>query len=299
MTMFSAMERTAIFRIIAGVLHLGNIDFDVDAGGDYATGVTASSQHGPLPRPLRPFPAQPFSLAPATFSRPLQPFPARPVSLAPATFPRPLDLSPPTPFRSHPRTPARSHPPGSHAASRSVTVHTALEAAAAIFGVQADVLQSPLITRFAFIRGESISSPVDRSKVRRTPLRRCARATRHGLTYRDAVFVRFPSRHWTHAMLLQRPFTAACSCTSSGSSTPPSASPAAASASLASSTFSALRTLRYTQRPETEAGAQAQPEARTKAGAEARAKTGAQAGEYAREEAGDEAGRGGGSDRGP
>ena len=272
MTMFSAMERTAIFRIIAGVLHLGNIDFDVDAGGDYATGVTASSQHGPLPRPLRPFPAQPFSLAPAT-------------------FPRPLDLSPPTPFRSHPHS--------SHAASRPVTLHTALEAAAAIFGVQADVLQSPLITRFAFIRGESISSPVDRSKVRRTPLRRCARATRHGLTYRDAVFARFPSRHWTHAMPLQRPFTAACSCTSSGSSTQPSASPAAASASSASSTFSALRTLRYIQRPETEAGAQAQPEARAKAGAEARAKTGAQAGEYAREEAGQEAVRGGGSDRGP
>jgi len=42
----------------------------------------------------------------------------------------------------------------------------ALEAAATIFGVQPEVLAGPLITRFAFIRGESINSPMDRGKVR-------------------------------------------------------------------------------------------------------------------------------------
>ena len=44
--MFSAVERTGIFRIIAGVLHLGNIVFDVDASGDYVTGVSGAAHFG-------------------------------------------------------------------------------------------------------------------------------------------------------------------------------------------------------------------------------------------------------------
>ena len=58
----------------------------------------------------------------------------------------------------------------------------ALDAAATIFGVQPEVLAGPLISRFAFIRGESINSPMDRGKVRPPPRGR----TRNGSARRRA-----------------------------------------------------------------------------------------------------------------
>jgi len=44
MTMFRPDQVTAIFQVVAGVLHLGNVEFDMDASGENVKGISEATR---------------------------------------------------------------------------------------------------------------------------------------------------------------------------------------------------------------------------------------------------------------
>ena len=205
MSMFSAVERNSIFRLVAGVLHLGNINFDVDANGDYVTGVSAASQHGTPRRRARWVGRASRATALMAWDRVRRDGGGASAGCRGNYFWRaargaggPTDLA----VRVHPRREHQlAHGPRQGAAPPA----------------------------WPYSQWERTSS----------------RQADGGGAAHGARGSTPASRPLTRATRWPRPSTAACSCTSSSWSTRPSACPRAASASLAFSTSLALKTLRY------------------------------------------------------